>query len=193
MVELHAPRPQDGDLLQGYLKLWPDYGAYVLSVVLIGLHWAHSHFSGKIIQKTDHAFNLLSVGFLAAVSVTPFPARPLFEHIRGDGESRVAALMYLSLAATPATWWLVRWVYATGKGLPDPRLAESYLNRLTLKYAATAVLYWIAFALAFWDWRLGLVVAALVSLGYVVPPMQPVFKPGQEPEDELEEAGEERA
>ena len=108
VVELHAPRPGDGPLLDGYLKLAPDYGAYGLSVIVIGLYWAHSHFSGKLIQKTDHGFNLLSIGFLAAVSLTPFPARPLFEHLHGDSDSRVAALAYLGLAALPATWWLVR-------------------------------------------------------------------------------------
>ena len=190
VVELHAPRPEDGSLLQGYLKLAPDYGAYVLSVVIIGLYWAHSHFSGKIIQKTDHGFNLLSVGFLAAVSVTPFPARPLFEHAIGDGDSRTAALVYLAVAAPPATWWLVRWLYATAKGLPDPRLTDAYLRRLTLKYVATAALYWIALALAFWNWRLGLLLAALVTLGYVVPPMRLAYKPGEEPKDALEEADE---
>lgn len=189
IVELHAPRRQDGDLAAGYAKLLPDYAAYGLSVILIGLYWAHSHFSGKILRKTDHGFNLLSVGFLAAVSVTPFPARPLFEHIGGDSESRTAALVYLGVASTPATWWLARWIYATAKDLPDPRLTNSYLKRLTLKYSVTAAAYWIAFLLAFWNWRAGLVAAAVITLGYLVPPVQPSFEPGQEPSDELEEAG----
>lgn len=73
MVELHAPRPEDGDLAAAYLKLAPDYAAYVLSVILIGLYWAHSHFSGKLLEKTDHGYNLLTIGFLAAVSITHFP------------------------------------------------------------------------------------------------------------------------
>ena len=47
VVELHAPKRGDGDLASGYLKLLPDYAAYVLSVILIGLYWAHSRFSGK--------------------------------------------------------------------------------------------------------------------------------------------------
>ena len=72
VVELHAPKPEAGDLAAAYLKLAPEYGAYVLSVILIGLYWAHSHFSGKLLEKTDHGYNLLSIGFLAAVSITPF-------------------------------------------------------------------------------------------------------------------------
>ena len=190
VVELHAPGREVGDLASGYLKLLPDYAAYVLSVILIGLDWAHSHFSGKIIRKTDHGYNLFSIGFLAAVSVTPFPARPLFEHIGGDAESRTAALVYLAVASVPATWWLARWVYAIRKGLLDPRLAGSYLQRLTFKYSITAAAYWACSFVGLWNWRVGLGAAAVVTLSYVIPPLQPAFKPGQEPRDELEEAGE---
>ena len=182
VVDLHAPKPAEGDLATAYLKLAPEYAAYALSVVLIGLYWAHSHFSGKLLRRTDHGFNLFSIGFLAAVSITPFPARPLIEHLIGDAQSRTAALVYLGVAATPATWWFVRWLYATVKKLPDPRLTDAYLKRLTLKYGVTAAAYWVAFAIAFWSWSAGLAVGAVVTLGYVVPPLRPVYKPGQEAE-----------
>ena len=182
-VELHAPKPEEGDLAAAYLKLAPEYGTYVLSVILIGLYWAHSHFSGKLLEKTDHGYNLLSIGFLAAVSITPFPARPLVEHLGGDAESATATLWYLGVAATPATWWFLRWVYATARGLPDRRLTDAYLRRLTIKYGLTAAAYWAAFALAIWNWRAGLIVAGIVTLSYIVPPAKPSYKPGQEPEN----------
>ena len=104
VVELHAPGPDEGDLAAAYLTLAPEYAAYGLSVIFIGLYWAHSHFSGKLLEKTDHGYNLLSIGFLAAVSITPFPARPLIEHLSGDADSRTATLVYLGIAAAPATW-----------------------------------------------------------------------------------------
>lgn len=180
VVELHAPQPSDGDLSAGYLKLAPTYAAYGLSVILIGLYWAHSHFSGKLLQKTDHGYNLLSIGFLAAVSITPFPARPLFEHLAGEGESKTAAVVYLGVAAAPATWWFVRWLYATANDLPDPRLTEAYLRRLTIKYGLTAGAYWAAFGLALWNWRVGLIAAGIVTLSYIIPPAKPVFKASED-------------
>lgn len=183
VTELHAPEPTDGDLAAAYLKLAPEYAAYALSVILIGLYWASSHLTGKLLQKTDHGYNLLSIGFLAAVSITPFPARPLIEHLGGDAESKTAVLAYLGVAAAPATWWFVRWVYATARGLPDPRLTDAYLRRITLKFAVTAGAYWAAFVLAFWNWRAGLIVAGIVTLSYIVPPAKPSYKPGQDPEN----------
>lgn len=182
VVELHAPKPEEGNLAAAYLKLAPDYAAYGLSVMLIGLYWAHSHFSGKLLEKTDHGYNLLSIGFLAAVSITPFPARPLIEHLGGDAESTTAAIWYLGLAAAPATWWFLRWVNATARGLPNRRLTEAYLRRLTIKYGLTAAAYWSALGLAFWNWRVGLIAAGIVTLSYIIPPAKPECQPGMEAE-----------
>jgi len=184
VVELHAPKPEAGDLASAYAELAPEYATYGLSVVLIGLYWAHSHFSGKLLQKTDHVYNLLSVGFLAAVSITPFPARPLFEHLSGDAQSTTAALVYLGVAAAPATWWFLRWLYATARKLPDPRLSDAYLRRLTVKYGLTAGAYWTAFMLAFWSSTSGLIAAGVVTLSYVVPPAKPEFKAGEQRQDD---------
>ena len=190
VVELHAPKAESGRLFEAYVALGPDYAAYVLSVVVIGLYWAHSHFGGKILLKTDHVYNLLSVGFLAAVSLTPFPARPLFEHLMRDGDSRTAALVFLGVLSTPSSWWLARWLYAEAKELPDPTLEPSYLRRLSLKYAITAAAYWLAFGIAFLSWQAGLALAAIITLSYLAPPTTPQFRNGQEPADELEEADE---
>lgn len=139
--------------------------------------------TGFLSGKIDASNPLLSIGFLAAVSITPFPARPLIEHLGGDAESKTAVLAYLGVAAAPATWWFVRWVYATARALPDPRLTDAYLRRLTIKYGVTAGAYWAAFALAIWNWRAALIVAGIVTLSYIVPPAKPSYKPGQEPEN----------
>ena len=148
---------------------------------LIGLYWAHSHFSDKLLQKTRHGYNLLSIGVLAAASITPFRARPLFKHLSGNAERRTAALVYLGVTGAPATWWFVRWIYATARRLTDQRLADAYLKRLTIKYGVSALAYWAAFALTFWNWTDGIVAAGIVSLSDVVPPAKPIFKHGQMP------------
>jgi uncharacterized membrane protein len=124
VVDLKAPNvPVGGDLAGAYMALGPQYVAYALSVVVIGLYWVHSHFSGKIVMKTDHGFNLLSVLFLASVSVTPFPSRPFVEHVRDPPNVHEAALVYGAVLTLPSLAWLTRWVYAVRRGLLDPRLA----------------------------------------------------------------------
>ena len=192
VTELHAPEVKSGgDLAKAYAELTPDYFAYALSCIVIGLYWAHSHFSGKIIRKTDHGFNLLTVLFLASVSITPFPARPFVEHLDDPLNTPTAATVYACLLALPALVWLIRWVYATRQDLLDPRLEPRYVSSLTLKYALTAAALVIGAALTAWtNWRLGIGLSALTILGYFVPPMKPKFKAGQEPDHEPEEANE---
>ena len=194
ILDIKLPRlGADGDLAGAYRALAPSYVAYALSVVVIGLYWSYSHFSGKIFLKTDHGFNLLTVVFLALVSATPFPARPFVEHV-GDANAPAAATVYAGLLAAPSIAWTVRWQYARRVGLLDPHLSSSYLRKVTLRYAVTSLVLLAGTALtAIVNWRLGLAVIALATLSFVFPPRKPEFKPGEEPDDELQEADERRS
>ncbi|RYF46586.1 MAG: DUF1211 domain-containing protein [Cytophagaceae bacterium] len=193
VVELQSPTVKaGGNLAAAYAALWPEYVSYALSCIVIGLYWVHSHFSGKIFKKTNHGFNLLTMLFLALVSITPFPTRPFIEHLSDTANNRVAATVYSALLAAPAMVWFVRWQYAISQELLDPHLAASYLRRLTLKYAFTAVAAAAAPVICwFVDWRLGIGLTAITILRYLMPPMTPQFKPGEEPADELQEADDE--
>ena len=189
VVEIHLKQDEaPGRLADAYARLAPDLAAYALGATVIGLYWAHSHFSGKIVEKTDHGFNLLTILFLALVSLTPIPAGPMIAHLGGDADSATAARTYVVVLALPASVWLARWLYAVRGELLDRRLEAAYLKRLTLKYSLTAAAYWTAAALAWVDWRLGLGATLAVTLVYVLPPMTPAYRPGQEPRHELEEA-----
>ena len=75
-------------------------------------------------------------------------------------------------------------LYATAKGLPDPRLTQAYLRRLTIKYAFTAGAYWAAFGLAFWNWEAALIAAGVVTLSYIVPPATPDYAPDKAPKSD---------
>lgn len=192
VVSLESPTIKAGDdLAKAYAALWPGYLSYALSCLVIGLYWAHSHFSGKILRETDHGFNLLTILFLALVSITPFPARPFVEHWSDPANCRIAATVYAGVLTAPTLIWYLRWTYALKHDLLDPRLAPSYLYTLTIKYGLTVVADVTATLICwFADWRVGMGVMALVIFGYALPPMTPEYNPGQEPKDELEEPDE---
>src|SRR3954471_18977103 len=97
IVQIQLPNVGNGShLLPALEGLWRESLAYGMSVVAIGLYWAKAHFSGKLLEKTDHGYNLLSLLFLAAVSVLPLPTRTLALHIGGDDNSREATLLYIA-------------------------------------------------------------------------------------------------
>jgi hypothetical protein len=62
---------------------------------------------------------------------------------------------------------------------------------LTLKYALTGALLLGALAIiALGPWQAGMAVIGLVTMGYFAPPNTPRYRPGRQPNGELQEADE---
>ena len=192
VVDLKAPAVEvGGNLGAAFAGLGAHYAAYALSWAVIGLYWGYSHFSGKITKKTDHGFNLLTLLFLAEVSLTQFPTRPFVEHLHDPPNSRVAALIYAAALTTPTVIWFIRWRYAVWRDLLDPRLADGYIDSVTRRYASTAAACILGLALvAIGPWVIGMGIIALATLTYLLPPKAPRYRDGEEPDDELAEADE---
>jgi uncharacterized membrane protein len=186
VVEVKAPKVMGaGNLASAYAALWPAYVAYGLGVAVIGLYWAFSHFSGKIFLKTEHGFNLLTVLFLALVSI---PARSFVEHL-GDANARTAASVYAALLAAPSLAWTLRWLYAVKSKLLNPALTPAYLHKLTTRYVVTSSVMLLGLFLTWAGaWRTGMLLIGLMTALYLLPPMRPIYKQGQEPVDDIEEA-----
>ena len=109
VVRLEAPKVAiGGDLAAAFGRLAPEYVTYGLSFTVIGLYWTYSHFSAQLLRRSDHGFNLLTLLFLASVSLTPFPAQPYVEHVADPANVRSAALLYGGLLSVPSAVWLAR-------------------------------------------------------------------------------------
>lgn len=192
LVDLKAPGMNPTtSLATQYAALGPAYLSYGASFIVIGVYWAYSHFSGKLWRKTDHGFNLLTLLFLGAVSVTPFPSRPFIEHVGDPVNIRTAASVYAWMLSAPAVLWTVRWFYGVHRGLLDPHLDPRFIRGTGLKYAATAMACIVGASIATaGDWRLGIAIVGLVTCVYLLPPMTPRYRAGEEPADDTQEADE---
>ncbi|HEU0067048.1 MAG TPA: TMEM175 family protein [Sphingomonas sp.] len=195
LVDLKSPGVEVArPLAAQYAALEPHYAAYGLGFVVIGLYWAYSHFSGKLLVKTDHGFNLLTLVFLAAVSLTPLPARPFVEHLGDAGDAATAASIYAWMLAAPAVLWAVRWYYAVRRGLLSPHLTPDYIHATNVKYTAIAAACVVGALIAtFAMWQAGIAIVGLVTLSFALPPMMPRYKDGEAPADDIEEADEQHA
>ena len=62
IIEIGVPRVGGGESLSDALgDLWPSYGAYVLSFVMIGIYWANHHSVFRLFIRIDHFFLMLNV------------------------------------------------------------------------------------------------------------------------------------
>jgi uncharacterized membrane protein len=68
ILEIRVPHVGEGaeqtSLATALFQLWPSYGAYLLSFVMIGIYWVYHHYFMRLFKRTDHNFNLLHIFFL---------------------------------------------------------------------------------------------------------------------------------
>ena len=176
IIEIGVPHVTGDESLSSALgDLWPSYGAYVLSFIMIGIYWANHHSFFRLFVRTDHYFLILNVFFLMAIAFLPFPTAVLGEYL-DDSEHRHAAVRLYSLGLLlPALTWFAVWAYAYGRGLVDERLTPDYLRFMTVQYLLSCLLYAAAMMLSFLDEWIALTIVVGLTLLYLLPPRRPRY------------------
>ena len=177
IIEIGVPHVTgDESLSEALGDLWPSYGAYVLSFVMIGIYWANHHSFFRLFVRTDHFFLMLNVFFLMAIAFLPFPTAVLGEYLDDSSQRDTAVRLYALGLLLPATSWLAMWLYANARGLVDERLAPEYVRFLTVQYLLSTVLYAGALMLSFLDPLVALVIVVGLTLLYLLPPRRPQYR-----------------
>jgi uncharacterized membrane protein len=131
------------------LHIWPQYLAYAISFITIGIMWVNHHRLIRQMGRIDEPFLFLNLGLLACVAFVPFPTRILAEFVR-TGDGRAAALLYGITMTTTAVFFISVWLYASHGGRllhanADPRMVSgitrSYLPGAPMYAGATLVAF----------------------------------------------------
>ena len=146
-VSVDAPGAELGAELK---HSWPQYAAYAVSFLMIGIWWVNHHAYMVVIDRVDRISLFGTIAFLACIAFLPFPTRLVAEHFRDDGV-RAAAITYgltMTAAAICATSF---WFYAaSGRRLiaetADQRvvsaLSRAVIPGVPINAAATLVAVW---------------------------------------------------
>jgi uncharacterized membrane protein len=176
IIEIGVPHITGEETLSAALRdLWPSYGAYVLSFVMIGIYWANHHSLFRLFVRTDHYFLMLNVFFLMAIAFLPFPTAVLGEYLDDSANRDAAVRLYALGLLLPAFTWTVVWLYAVARGLVDERLTQDHVRFLTGQYLLSNVLYVGALMLAFLDAWVALAIVVGLTLLYLLPPRRPRY------------------
>jgi uncharacterized membrane protein len=176
IIEIGVPHVSGAESLSKALgDLWPDYFAYVLSFVMIGIYWANHHSFFRLFVRTDHFFLILNVVFLMAIAFLPFPTAVLGEYLDDSAQRDTAVRLYALGLLLPAFGWLVVWLYANARGIVDERLVPSYARFLTMQYLLSNVLYAGALAVSFLNAWVALTIVVVLTLLYLLPPRRPQY------------------
>jgi uncharacterized membrane protein len=179
VLEIKVPHLEEGkgSLTEELLKLWPSFGGYVISFLVIGIIWINHHQMYKLIERTDHTFLALNVIFLMVVSFLPFPTALMAEYLREGHEQNAAAIVYSGSTLAMALTYNILWRYASSNyRLIKRNLSPQLLSSIMRRYNIGNLLYVIAFILAFFSYELSLGLVALLAVYFLVPGIPQVFR-----------------
>jgi uncharacterized membrane protein len=159
-----------GDRALGHelLHAWPQYAAYAVSFLTIGIMWVNHHTVFRQIGRVDRTFLFLNVAFLMLVAFIPFPTRLLAEHLRGDG-GRAAALAYGITLTSTAVLYGSLWFYAaTGRRLIAADADQRTVTGISRSFLPGSFAYGTATLSAFASPYLAAALYAAIALFYVL-------------------------
>ncbi len=135
-----------GNLAHKLNTIWPAYGAFAFTFLLIGLRWLTHLIQFRYIRRYDYTLLGLNLVLLFVVAFLPFASRVLADH----PNSRAACVLYAGSMAvadliSTLLWWHACW---SGRLIDDSELDAYERRNLLLRWAALPILFGIAILLA---------------------------------------------
>ena len=114
------------------LHAWPQYFAYVVSFLSIGIMWMNHHTIMAHVARMDRPLLVLNLLLLMAVVAVPFPTALVAEHLTGSSKAAATAtvtygLVMIAISAGFAALWVYVATHPTavGAALPPEALRDS--------------------------------------------------------------------
>jgi TMEM175 potassium channel family protein len=163
----HAPH----ELAHQLAQAWPQYAAYAISFVTIGIIWINHHAMMSRLAATDHAILILNILLLMTIGILPFATELMATYLRQPHGQAVAAAVYSGAFLVMAIMFAVlnrhimlRKAHLLSEELPLER------RRQILSRAVTGLIpYALATALAFVSPYITLAICAAVAVFYAQP------------------------
>ena len=170
VLDLHAPAEaaihSESDLLHALIGLLPRVWVYVLSFATLGIFWVGQQTQLNHLARTDRSLTWMHLGFLLAVSMTPFSTALMAEFI----EYRTALLLYWANILVLGLMLLACWRCAQSSRLLKPDTPAELLRGVERRILIAQALYACGALLCVIDTRISLVLIVLVQLNYVIAP-----------------------
>jgi uncharacterized membrane protein len=94
-LDLHVPDPAGpGSLAHRLGEQWPNYAAYVVSFLTIGIIWINHHAMLQRVVSVDHAILVLNLLLLLTIGVLPFSTALMAEYLDASHGQNLAAVIY---------------------------------------------------------------------------------------------------
>ena len=168
ILDVKKPLTTTGESLAHQLThQWPQYDAYVVSFLVIGIMWTNHHQVFSFVARVDRTLLFLNLLLLMGVSALPWATSVVSSYLNQPHGAQLAVALYggfmvaHALTFTALWWWLTR----TGH-LFDARVDEARAKGTRARFALGTVVYPILMALSFVNALLTLALHGVVAIYY---------------------------
>jgi uncharacterized membrane protein len=164
--------PQPGGSLAHELGIrWPEYAAYVVSFMTIGIIWINHHAMISRLGEADHTVLILNLLLLMSIGILPFATELMAKYLRETHGQTLAATVYSGslLVMSVCFGVLNRHIMLVKPSLLSEDLAPERRRQIFFRAASGLLPYAIATALAPVSPYLTLGICAAVAVFYTRP------------------------
>ena len=166
IIDVTADAP-GGALGHAVLRAWPEYAAYAVSFLTIGIMWINHHACMRQIGTIDRTFMTINLLLLMCIAFVPFPTRLIAEHFHDDG-LRAAAVSYgVTLTATAVCFGSFWFYAARGGRLIAENADPEIISGISRSYLPGAPIYGAATLVSIWAPKVGVALFAAIAVFYL--------------------------
>lgn len=176
VLDLKVPDPGVvGGLAQRLLDMWPNYLAYGISFLAIGIMWINHHAALRRLKSVDHAVLVVNLLLLMCIVGLPFSTSLFATYLDAESVGHLAAVVYAgSFLVTSLVFLGLQGLILVGRPqlLREP-LTQGQRRSLLLRGAIAVPTYLLAAALGLVSAYLTLAVCIVLGLFYFIPQRLP--------------------
>jgi len=170
VLDLHVPVRDlvhsEGQLRAALLVLTPQFVAYLMSCLPLGIFWAGQQTQLNYLSRGNRDLTWIHIAFLFAVSVLPFSTRLLAEFI----QFRTALVLYWLNVFAPGAILYCSWRYATRAALLKEDVSLEIRGAIRRRIVFAQALYALGAALCIFSTYASIGFIVVVQLNYVIAP-----------------------
>jgi uncharacterized membrane protein len=172
VLGLHVPHVQPHHSLGHELVgNWPQYAAYVVSFLTIGIIWINHHAMIGRLRAADHTILILNLLLLMTIAVLPFMTDLVSAYLRHpDGRSLAAVLYAGAFLAMGVMFGLLNGCILLRRAdLLRDSLSLARRQQIFARAASGTVPYLVAVGVAFVSAYASLAICAAIGVFYALP------------------------
>jgi uncharacterized membrane protein len=172
VLDIRVPRTGGTHSLAWKLgQQWPNYAAYAISFITIGIIWINHHAMISRLREADHVILILNLLLLLTIGVLPFATSLMAAYLREPAGAHLAAVIYggALLVMSIAFATLNRHILLDKPHLIEPPLPADRRRQILFRSVVGMFPYVIAIALAPVSAYITLAISGAVAAFYALP------------------------